>query len=75
MDHVRVSSSNLYSVGYDLETTTLEVRFQHGGVYQYYGVTEDIYEQLMLAPSKGRYLAARIKGRYRYRQVRASRST
>ncbi|OQX00458.1 MAG: hypothetical protein BWK73_48340 [Thiothrix lacustris] len=50
MVHVLVSSSNLRSVGYDPETATLEVRFRHGGVYQYYNVPEETYTVIDLLP-------------------------
>ena len=50
-----VSSSNLRSVGYDPETKTLEVEFQNGSVYQYFNVPNNVYRELMAAPSHGRY--------------------
>lgn len=65
-----VSSSNLRSVGYDSETSTLEVEFHNGGVYQYLGVPEHVYQGLLSAGSKGGYLNDRIKDRYRYRKIR-----
>lgn len=64
-----VVSSNILSVGYDDNTETLEVEFVHGGVYQYYGVPETVYRELMQAPSKGQYLNAYIKDRYPYSRV------
>lgn len=38
MNRNPVSSSNVKSVGYDSESSRLEVEFHHGGIYQYYGV-------------------------------------
>jgi hypothetical protein len=57
-------------VGYDQESRTLEVEFHSGGLYQYYGVPEAIYEGLMRAASKGSYFHEYIKDRYRYTRVR-----
>ena len=70
MDRQSVSSSNIRSIGYDAASSTLEVEFHGGGVYQYYGVPENVYSALMRASSKGRYLNDHIKDRYRCRQVR-----
>ena len=70
MNHTRVSSSNVYSVGYDATSATLEVTFHSGGTYQYYGVPASVHAALMRASSKGSYLASYIKDRYQYRQVR-----
>jgi len=65
-----VSSSNLASVGYDLNSNTLEVEFNHGGIYQYSNVPESIYSGLMNASSHGQYFDAKIKkGGYSYRKV------
>ncbi|MCD4686147.1 MAG: KTSC domain-containing protein [Anaerolineae bacterium] len=59
-----VTSSNLVSVGYDTATRTLEIEFDGGRVYQYYGVPENVYLGLMSAGSHGRYFHYHIKGRY-----------
>lgn len=65
-----VSSSNIRSIGYDPDSTTLEVEFHGGRIYHYYNVPEYIYNGIMSAGSKGSYLHRNVKGRYRYRQVR-----
>lgn len=70
MTRVRVQSSNLESVGYDPGTSTLEVEFKDGAIYQYFNVPEWVYQQLLRAPSKGGYLADHIKDRFRFRRVR-----
>lgn len=70
MERQSVVSSNLKSVGYDLESNTLEIEFQSGAVYQYYGVPPEIYEALMRAPSHGSYFYANIRDRYPYRRVK-----
>ncbi len=71
MDRVRVSSSNLASVGYDPEMRTLEIEFLNGGVYQYSNVPAHVHSSLMSASSHGSYFAAYIKkGGYSYRKVR-----
>ena len=64
-----VSSTNLRSVGYDQATQTLEVEFLSGGVYQYYNVLQHTHDELMGAPSKGRFLNTYIKNAYPYSRV------
>ena len=70
MDRTGVASSNLKSVGYDEGTRVLEIEFYDRRVYQYFGVPPEVHRALMDAGSHGRYLAAEIKGRYRYERVR-----
>ena len=67
MNMIRVASSNIYSVGY--EDTVLYVRFNSGGLYAYFGVPEYVYSNMLHAPSKGGYLAAHVKGHYRYQRI------
>ncbi|WP_049629345.1 KTSC domain-containing protein [Cellvibrio sp. pealriver] len=67
MQRQSVSSSNVASVGYD--EGTLEVEFNNGAVYQYFDVPQHIFEELVGAASVGAYLAAHIKGVYRYSKV------
>ena len=69
MQRTAVSSSNLASVGYDPQRHILEVEFLGGSVYQYYGVPEQVYRNLMNAGSHGTYFSAYIRNSYRYSQI------
>ncbi|RYC50381.1 KTSC domain-containing protein [Flagellimonas olearia] len=66
MNRQSVNSSNLASVGYDADNEILEVEFNNGGVYQYFDVPAEIYEDLMNAPSHGQYFSANIRNDYEY---------
>ena len=70
MQRTPVISSDLQSVGYNATTHTLEIEFTNGSVYQYSGVPESIYKQLMSVSSHGKYFHAYIKNIYPYKQVR-----
>ncbi|MBR9860960.1 KTSC domain-containing protein [bacterium] len=69
MERIAVDSSNISSIGYDEESTTLEIEFHNGAVYQYFDVPFSIYDDLMGADSHGKYLAQNIKGKYRFVRV------
>jgi len=64
MEREMVTSSTVLSIGYEPTSSTLEVEFKNGGVYQYYNVPEMIYQQLMASDSKGKFLHAYIKPAY-----------
>ena len=64
-----VNSSNLRSVGYDAETSTLEIEFHHGGIYQYFGVPDQVYSSLMSFASHGKYFHRYIRYVYPYAKV------
>jgi hypothetical protein len=65
-----VDSSSLASVGYDAATRTLEVEFRSGWIYRYHEVGADMFERLMKAESKGRFMNAYIRSAYRFTRVR-----
>lgn len=69
MDRVPVSSSNLASVGYDPTSLTLEVEFQNGSIYQYFGVPAHVFQELLNASSKGSYFYQAIRNVYSYSRV------
>jgi hypothetical protein len=52
------------AAGYDPETHVLEVVFNNNRTYRYEGVPPEVYEELMAAESKGRYLLSEIIGVY-----------
>lgn len=59
-----VSSSNVASIGYDVQGQVLEVEFKGGSVYQYAGVPQAKYDEMLMAPSVGKYLNDQIKPTY-----------
>ena len=81
MERTPVDSSNVANVGYDEQAQVLEIEFGsnatrwpkksfHYSVYQYSEIPKWIYEELMAAPSKGKYLDRHVKkGGYRYERV------
>jgi hypothetical protein len=69
MNRIPVSSSNISSVGFDAATQTLEIEFTSGNIYQYFDVPVTVYEELMHAESKGKFLSTQIKGVYRYARL------
>ncbi len=69
MKRTKVESSNLRSIGYDTDNQILEIEFNHRGVYQYFDVPEDVYEDLMNADSHGKYFVAYIKNDYEYKKL------
>ena len=69
MSRVELSSSSIASVEYFPSTQTLQVVLRSGGIYQYFDVTERVYEEFIKADSPGTYFNSAIKGIYRYVRV------
>lgn len=69
MEMTNVDSSNVEAVGYDEDSSTLQVEFKNGGTYQYFDVPENVFIGLRDAESVGRYLVSTIKGVYRYSKI------
>lgn len=61
---VPVTSSQIKSIGYDSETRTLYIEFSSGVVYEYYNVSPETY-QAMLIPtmSVGAYFRENIRNK------------
>jgi hypothetical protein len=66
VQRLSVASETVASVGYDRGSMTLEIEFTSGRVYQYFGVPEQVRDELVGAPSIGAYFNAAIRGSYRY---------
>jgi hypothetical protein len=66
-----VNSSMIRSVGYCPAQRTLEIEFERGTVYRYWGVSQGTYDAFMAAPSKGRFFNRAIRSQpYGYTRVR-----
>ncbi|MGJ7902166.1 KTSC domain-containing protein [Lysobacter sp. 1R34A] len=64
MEMIRVSSSAIEAIGYDLATGLLRIRFVEGQDYDFHGVPESVSLGLIAATSKGGYYHAHIRDRY-----------
>jgi hypothetical protein len=53
-------SSMIKAVGYDPDARLLEVVFNNNRIYHYEGVPPEVYEGLMAAESKGRYMLSEV---------------
>ena len=70
MYRTQVNSSNIKSIGYDVQIAVLEVEFTSGDVYQYFNVPEYLYQQFLHAQSYGQFLNDSIRYNYRYQKIR-----
>jgi hypothetical protein len=68
MTRRKVRSSDIASIGHD--GRALEIEFHTGNIYQYPGVTPNRAAKLMLAKSKGEYLAKHIIPKYKSKKVK-----
>jgi len=61
---IPVTSTSLRSVGYNPEAHELDLEFKDGRLYRYSGVPAEVHDELLHAPSLGRYFLANVRGQY-----------
>lgn len=54
-------STNISEIGYDETTKTIEIKFKHGGLYQYSPISLLTYISFLRARSKGEFFNKNIK--------------
>lgn len=64
MEKVKVESSTIKEVEYDMETSILIVNFKNCKSYEYYNVPIGNFRQLVEAESVGKYFTQFIKGQF-----------
>lgn len=69
MNWIAVESSTISRMAYDEARKALTVEFKNGSRYEYYDLPANVFQQMKAAASKGQFLSANIKGRYRYARV------
>jgi hypothetical protein len=70
IDRRNVNSSKIRSVGYDERARILEVEHSDGSVYQYGGVSQELYRRLMNAPTIASFYQDRIEEEFSRKRVR-----
>ena len=79
MDREVVVSVSVRAVGYDRDTSTLEIEFCDSSIFQYSEVPEEVYDGFLdslglnLQKTDLQYFATNIKGHYRQKVVRRPR--
>jgi len=62
-----VDSTNIEAIGYDANAQELHIRFlKTGETYVYYAVEEWVFNEMMGADSKGKYLNAEVRPNYQF---------
>ncbi|MBI1183253.1 KTSC domain-containing protein [bacterium] len=70
MDRQFIESTMIASVGYDVNTATLEIEFKsNGAIWQYYDFPESLFYEFIGSDSIGKFFLAHIKGQYSENQV------
>ena len=61
-----INSSSVKRIEYDEDKFELSVKYTSGATYKYMGIKPEVYDKLVLAESKGKFIASEIKGKYCY---------
>ena len=69
MNRTALKSSIIASCGYYDDSCTLEIEFRKNGIYQYFDVPHETFQQLEHALSPDDFFRERIRGTYRYARV------
>lgn len=63
MERKPVESSNIASVGFCPDRKCISEEFRNGSIYQYEDCDRKLFDDLMGAESKGKFVNAHLKGR------------
>lgn len=69
MEKVPVQSKGIEWVAYDEDAAILDVHFASSQTYRYFDVPPAVYEWLLRAESKGKFVNRLVKDRYRYERL------
>ena len=61
----------LEAAAHDPPQALLQLSFRNGTSYQYSDVPAEVYDQLLLAESKGKYFNLHIRNRYAFTKISA----
>ncbi len=64
MDRQFIESKMIKSIGYDAQSSTLEIEFNSGAVWQYFDFQESLWYEFENSESKGKFFHREIKNQY-----------
>ena len=74
MNITTVESTTLAALAYDDAHEILQLEFRSRAIYRYLGVPAPVYEALLAAPSKGKYVNRAIRGNLPYSRASYTRA-
>ena len=74
MARVDWKSTSLNAATYQDQRAFLELEFQSGAIYCYLGVPAQVYQELLMAASKGGYFNQHIRNRFACARIDPARS-
>ena len=69
MERIKVKSSNIVSIGYNINEELLEIEFKGNRIYHYKDVPEYLYQDLINAESIGKFFNSNIKDQFTTEKV------
>jgi len=66
---IKVASSNINAIKYEISSQVLEIKFNDGHVYSFSNVPGTIYLGMVSAPSKGKYFHQNIQGKFQSARI------
>ena len=70
MERKKVNSSNIRTVGYEVNSQTLEVELSDGTIWEYSRVPSEVHRRFMAAPTMISYYRDNIEEDYSRRRIK-----
>lgn len=64
MDRENIESSMMIGIGYERESSALEIEFKNGTVWQYFDFPEALWYEFKDSDSKGKFFHKEIRGQF-----------
>ena len=64
MERQFIESKMIKSIGYDAQSSTLEIEFNSDAIWQYFDFLESKWHEFEISESKGKYFHREIKNQY-----------
>jgi len=69
MERLDWKSTALTAATYQDQSALLELEFRGGAIYRYAGVPSQVYQEQLIAESKGRYFNLHIRDRFTHAKI------
>ena len=69
MERKNIESSMILSIGFESDSSTLEIEFKSRVIWQYYDFPESLWYEFDGSESQGKFFHREIKGQYSESQV------
>lgn len=69
MNWISFKATDFYEIKYNKDENKLQIEFNDGSIYQYFGVENNLFDDFIKSETQGIFFNKLIRGKFKYKRI------